>query len=86
MGEEKIGMVTHYFGKIGVAALKVTGGELRLGDTIHLKGRTSDFTMKVESMQVEHRAVELAKVGDQVGLKVPAPARVNDEVFKVTEG
>ena len=54
MAEEKIGIVTHYFGKIGVAALKITDGELEVGDTIHIKGHTSDFTQTVDSMQAEH--------------------------------
>ncbi len=49
MAEHKIGVVTHYFGKIGVDVLSVTDGELSVGDTIHVKGHTSDFTQKVES-------------------------------------
>ena len=85
MAEQKIGVVTHYFGKIGVAAVKITEGELRVGDTIHIKGHTSDFTQSVESMQVEHEPVELAKVGDSVGMKVAEHAREHDEVLKVTE-
>jgi translation elongation factor EF-1alpha len=84
MAEQKIGVVTHYFGKIGVAAIEITEGDLKVGDTIHVKGHTSDFTQTVESMQVEHQAVEAARVGDSVGLKVVDHAREHDEVFKVT--
>ena len=84
MAEEKIGYVTHYFGKIGVAALKITASELRVGDTIHIKGHTSDFTQTVDSMQVEHASVEVARLGDEVGLKTIEYARENDQVFKVT--
>ena len=84
MAEKKIGVITHYFGKIGVAALEITDGELRVGDTIHIKGHTSDFTQSVESMEVEHKTVELARVGDSVGLKVVDHAREHDEVLKVT--
>jgi putative protease len=84
MAEEKIGEVIHYWGKIGVAGIKVTAGELKVGDTIHIKGHTSDFTQRVDSMQVESESVEIAKPGDDIGLKVKDHARENDDVFKVT--
>jgi putative protease len=84
MDEEKIGVVTHYFGKAGVAAIEITHGELKVGDTIHIKGHTSDFTQKVDSMQVEHQDVQVARVGDSIGLKVAEHARQHDVVLKVT--
>ncbi|NIM00262.1 MAG: hypothetical protein GTN89_05100 [Acidobacteria bacterium] len=84
MPEQKIGVITHYFGKIGVAVLELTEGELSVGDTIHVKGHTSDFTQTVESMQVEHQSLQGARSGDSVGLKVAEHAREHDEVFKVT--
>ena len=84
MAEQKIGVVTHYFGKIGVAALKITDGELRVGDTIRFKGHTSDFTQAVDSMQVEHESVEVARKGDEIGLKTAEYVRENDAVYKVT--
>jgi putative protease len=84
MGESKIGVVTHYFGKIEVAAIQITAGELRVGDTIRVKGHTADFTQRVDSMQVEHTTVELARPGDSVGLKVAGHAHEHDDVFKVT--
>ncbi len=85
MSEDKIGVITHYFGKIGVAAIEITAGELRVGDTIRVKGHTSDFTQKVESMQIEHRTVEVAHPGESVGLRVAGHAHEHDEVFRVTE-
>ena len=84
MAEQKIGIVTHYFGKIGVAALKITDGELKVGDTIHVKGHASDFTQTVDSMEVEHELVEVARPGDEIGLKVAEFVREHDVVFKVT--
>jgi translation elongation factor EF-1alpha len=84
MGETEIGRVTHYFSKIGVAALEITAGELKVGDTIHVKGHTSDFTTTIESMQIEHEQVPVAKVGDSIGIKVPDHAREHDQVFVVT--
>jgi len=83
MAEQKVGVVTHYFGKIGVAALKITDGELRVGDTIHVTGHTSDFTQTVDSMQVEHESVEVARKGDEIGLKTAEYVREHDAVYKV---
>lgn len=83
--EEEIGRITHFFSKISVGVLELTKGELCVGDTIHIKGHTTDFYQKVESMQLEHSSVESAKPGEPVGLKVEGPVRENDIVFKVTE-
>jgi putative protease len=83
--EEEIGKITHFFSKINVGVLDLTNGGLRIGDTIHIKGHTTDFYQKVESMQVEHAPVESADKGMQVGLKVESSIRDRDQVFKVTE-
>ncbi len=85
MVERKIGVITHYYGNIGVAGLSLTDGELISGDTIHIKGHTSDFTQRVDSIQVEHEPVDVARAGDEVGIKVIEHAREHDEVFKVTD-
>ncbi len=82
--EEKIGQITHYFSKIGVGVLQITNGEIKVGDTIHIKGHTTELYQKVQSMQVEHNPVELARAGDEVGLKVEGPVRENDTVYKIT--
>lgn len=82
--EKQIGRVTHYFGKVGVAAIELED-ELKVGDTIHIKGHTSDWTQKVESMQIEHRDVQSAGPGDVVGIKVNEHAREHDVVYKVVE-
>jgi putative protease len=83
MAEQEIGGVSHYFGKIGVAAIDITQGELRVGDTIHVKGHTSDFTQAVDSMQIEHESVDVARAGESIGIKVIDHAREHDRVFKV---
>ncbi|MGD2110777.1 MAG: hypothetical protein PVI86_15470 [Phycisphaerae bacterium] len=84
MAEQLVGKVTHYFGKAHVAAVKITGGELHVGDKIHVVGHTSDFTQTIDSMQIDRAAVEVAKVGDEIGIQVPEHAREHDEVFRVT--
>lgn len=85
MSEKEIGVISHYFDNINVAALDITDGKLSVGDTIHVKGHTSDFTTTVESMQIEHESVETAKKGDSIGIKVSEKAREHDKVFLVTE-
>ena len=83
--EEEIGKITHFFSKINVGVLDLASGDLCIGDTIHIKGHTTDFYQKVDSMQVEHAPVESASKGMQVGLKVESSVREGDQVFKVTE-
>ena len=85
MPEEEIGKVSGYFRKIGVAAIEITQGTLSVGDTIHIKGNTSDFTQVVESMQIEHESVATAKAGDSIGIKAKDHVRDHDKVYKVTE-
>jgi putative protease len=85
MAEVELGRVTHYFSKIGVVAIELTQDTLVVGDTIHVKGHTSDFTQKIDSMQIDGQSVEEATVGQSVGLKVTGHAREHDLVYKVVE-
>ena len=64
--EEEIGKITHYFSKINVGVLEITKGKVQVGDTLHIKGHTTDYYQKIQSMQVEHAPVELAEEGMQV--------------------
>ena len=82
--EVKIGRISHYFGKIQVAAIELTDGDLAVGDTIHIKGHTSDFQETIESMQIDRADVARAEKGQSVGIRVSEHARVGDEVFKVS--
>ena len=80
--EKKIGEVSGYFSHVEVAAIKLSSG-LKIGEKIHVKGHTTDFEMKVGSMQIENKAVKEAKKGDHIGIKVPEKVRPNDDVFLV---
>jgi len=84
MPEVVVGKVTHWFGKISVAIVKLTDS-LRVGQTIHFKGSHTDFTQVVESMQIEHKNVQEAKAGDDIGIKVSEKVREGDEALLVTE-
>jgi putative protease len=77
----KIGRITHFFTKISVAVIELTA-PLAVGDTIVLKGPTTDFEQVVESMQIEHQNVQNAKAGQSIGLKVIQRVRENDMVYK----
>jgi putative protease len=83
LDEEEVGKVTHFFPKVSAAGIEITAGTLKVGDTIHIKGHTSDFSQTVDSMQVENQAVEEANVGDLVGIKTKERAREHDVVYKV---
>ena len=83
MEEFAIGTVEKYFGKIGVAAIRITSGEMSVGDTIHIKGHSTDFEQTVDSMQVEHQSVQKAGPGADVGIKVKEKVHEKDTVFLV---
>jgi len=82
MEEKRIGEVMDYFAKVGVIAIKLSD-TLSVGDTIHIKGHTTDLTQLVDSMQIEHESVKEAKKGKSVGIKVKDKVRKGDEVYKV---
>jgi hypothetical protein len=82
--EVEIGHVTHYFNKINVAVLSIKE-ELKVGNTIHIFGHTTDFTQKVTSIQIEHKNVNSVKPGDDFAIKVIEPVRNKDIVYKVID-
>ncbi len=84
MAEVEVGRVTDYFARIGVAGIELTG-ELRLGDSILIKGHTTDLSQSVDSMQIDREAVEQAGSGDSVGIQVADRCRSGDRVYKVTD-
>jgi putative protease len=83
MPEEQVGKVTHYFGKVSVAGIDVTAGEVKVGDTIHISGHTTDFTQTIDSMQIDNQEVDTAKTGDSIGIKVSDRVRPHDIVYRV---
>jgi hypothetical protein len=83
-GEERVGTVTHYYGDISVAVVKMESGSLRLGDTIHVRGHSSDFRQRVKSMQIEHKPVSEVGAGQEFALAVTGHPREHDIVYKVT--
>ena len=80
--EEKIGKITHYFDKLGVAAVKVEHGKLHKGDKLHIVGHTTDAEVVVESLELEHQPIEEADEGQNVGIRVNEQVREHDDVYK----
>lgn len=78
---KQIGEVTHYYGNIGVAIVKLSA-PLAVGETVHFEGGAKEFDQEVSSIQIEHEQVEKAKKGDVVGLKVSERIREGAIVSK----
>lgn len=82
MPEEEVGHVSDYFARVGVAGIDLTGA-LQVGDTIHIKGHTTDMQLPVASMQMDRVEVQRATPGQAIGIKVPDRVRPGDRVYKV---
>ena len=81
--ETLIGRITHYYSHLSVGIIELGGGELKVGDTVHIKGAHTDFTQTVDSIQVDHQSVPSAEKGKSAGIKVKEKVREHDQVFKV---
>lgn len=84
MAEDIVGKVSDFFAHPVVAGVELTG-PLKVGDTIRIKGHTTDLELVVDSMQIDNVDVEQAKAGDSVGIKVTDRVRAGDTVYKITE-
>jgi translation elongation factor EF-1alpha len=75
--------VSHYYSHVSVAIVRLESGMLRVGDTIHIRGHTTDFSQRVQSLEVAHAPVTEVGPNDDFGLKVIAPVREQDVIYKV---
>ena len=82
MTDIKVGTITHFYDKIGVAVINVLA-PLKVGDRIKISGHDKEFEQEIASLQVEHQNIDRAKKGDNVGMKVDQPVKDGDEVYKV---
>lgn len=81
---ERVGVVFSYFAKIGVAAIKLSDGGLKVGDRIQIQGATTDVAQSLDSMQIDGDSVDEAVKGQSVGIKVADRVRPNDVVYRLT--
>ena len=79
--ETEIGSVMTYYNNIGVAAIDLTGN-VKVGDTIIIRGYTTDVEHVIDSMEIDHKSVQEAKSGDEIGIKVASKLRKKDRVYK----
>jgi len=79
---EKVGEITHYFTRIGVAVVMLSGA-LKVGDRIAIKGMTTNYEMMVASIQVKGAEIEEAGTGNNIGMKVDDRVRQGDLVYKL---
>lgn len=84
MAKEEIGVVTHYFNKIGVAVVKLSGS-VKDGDKLAFEGANTNFEQAAESMQIDRKPITNATAGQDIGMKTAQPVRENDKVYKVTD-
>lgn len=82
MKRKLIGKITHYFSNVGVAVVSLDGS-LAVGDNIEIEKEGNILSQKVESIQVEHKSLNKATKGMEVGLKVAEPVKVNSLVYLV---
>ena len=79
--ETEIGSVMTYYNNIGVAAIELTGN-VKVGDTIIIRGYTTDVEHVIDNMEIDHKSVQEAKSGDEIGIKVASKLRKKDRVYK----
>ena len=84
MTGKRVGKVTHYFDHLNVAVLALTEG-IRVGETLHFLGHSTDFKQQVTSLQIEHKAVETAKPNEDVAMKVDQRVHPNDAIFRIED-
>lgn len=83
VAEERVGVVIHYYSHLNVAVVRLDHGALELGDFIHIKGYTTDLHQTVESMEIEHQAIQRAGLGQEFGMKVAGHVREHDLVYRM---
>ena len=83
MPETEVGVISDFFAHPVVAGLELRG-ELRVGDLVAIRGHTTNLEFRLESMQIEHKDVDVARAGDSVGIKVSERVRRGDRVYKIT--
>lgn len=82
--EKVLGIIDHFFDHISVAAVKILA-PIKVGEIVHIKGHTTDFVQKIDSMQIEHQTVDQAKKGDDIGIKVKEKVRQHDKLYLASQ-
>ena len=78
----QVGKITHYFPKIGVAIIEVTDGSIKVGDEVHIKGKTTDFRQRIISIEIDYEKIEIAEPGQTIGVRVEESVRQGDLAYR----
>lgn len=81
----QVGVVTHYYDKIGVAVVEVKNQPLKVGDMVRISGHDKEFKQSVDSLQIEHKQVIEVPAGETAGMKVEQAVKEGDRIFLVTK-
>ena len=84
MSGKLVGEVNHFYNRIGVAVIDLSGS-LQLGDQVHFLGRSTDFRQEVQSMQIEHESISEAGKGQEIAMKVERRVRNHDKVYRLSD-
>ena len=82
MARKLAGKITHYFPNVGVAVVSLQAG-LNVGQLIEIEKAGNIVKQEVKSMQVEHKPLQKAKKGMEVGLKVDQEVKPGALVYVV---
>ena len=78
----KIGRVTRYYDKLGLAIFELDG-MLSVGDEVKFFQGEDLFTQKVDSIQIGHEKKPSASKGEVIGLKTNEKVKAGTEIFKI---
>lgn len=79
--ETVIGRVTHYYPRVGVAAV-VLSDHLERGERIHIHGPHDDIHQTVTSMEFDHEPIVEADQGQDIGIRVSERVHEGDLVYR----
>ncbi|MDP6074748.1 MAG: hypothetical protein QGI26_07140, partial [Myxococcota bacterium] len=81
---ERVGFVMHYWDHVNAAAIRIEHGQLRIGDTIHVRGHTTDYYQQINRLELDRTPIESAGPGQEIGVHVSQRVREGDSVYKVS--
>jgi putative protease len=79
----RVGLITHYYPHVDAGIVRIERGEIKVGDTLHVRGHTTDFYQRVDRMELDRQPVQSARAGQEVGIHMSQRVRDHDEVFLV---
>jgi putative protease len=77
-------VITHYYPHAHACLIRVDEAELRPGDTVHIRGHTTDYYQRVDRLEWEHQVVEVARRGRDVAMQVSQRVREGDVVYRLS--